>query len=215
MKVDSVKSPAFCALPVSEAAVKGFKSKYRLYEAGVKDKPFLENLCEKVNLRNLMPNLNDIEFHAWNTIFRHSVVIPDDMYKVFVETCDNVPCGVLNYIKTRKLFHINYLVTFPDRFMHRVPCAGQVLFNELLRRFLKSDVDKIELTAIRKSPFNAVDWYRKLGFFPVCGDTMSDYMRLWRDNAVKTFNSQNEFISVNPIKSAKEIDLNKIVRYCE
>ena len=211
MKVDSVKSPSFQALPVSEIKIKGIDSKYKLFECSPKDSEFLGDLVTKVKLAKLMPDMSAWDIFAWNNTFKHSVIFNYDEAKILLEACDGVPCGILNYRFTDGPLHLMYAVTMPDRVNHRVPAAGQILFNEVFSRFLKSDVPNIELTAMRRTPFNPEEKYRKFGFFPVCDDAYSVYMRAWREEIAKTFEKQKEFIQVKYIENPEEVDLGKVL----
>lgn len=213
MKINSISSQSFGALPVSQIRVKGIDSLYKLYDAtSLKDNEFLNELYMKINLSELMPDLSEKQLHTWDTMFRHSSVITDDDCKILLETCNDVPCGILNYNRPRGIFHVNYAVTLPDRFNQRVPCAGQVMFNELFRRFAKSDANKIELIAMSRGPFNPVTKYLDMGFNIISGDFLSEFMRAYRTDIAKTLAKQNEFIDVKYIKDAEDVELGKIIK---
>lgn len=212
MKVENVNSPSFRALPVSNIKLKGINSNYKLFECTPDDAKFLESLAFDVDLKKLMPSIPPWKLDLWGILLRHSIIFSEEgANKILIEACDNVPCGILNYFPSDECYRLNYLVAVPDRVGHRVPLAGRVMCNELFRRFLKSDASKIELTAMNNTPFDPKSKYRQMGFFTVSDDGYSAFMRGWRDNILKAFEEQNEYISVKHIKNPQEVDLGKIL----
>jgi hypothetical protein len=208
MKVENVNSPSFRALPVSNIKLKGLNSNYKLFECTKEDSKFLEDLAFNMNLKKFMPNLPSWQLELWGAILRHSIIL-EDTNKILVAACDNVPCGIINYFPSDEYYRLNYLVALPVKTGYRAPLSGQVMCNELFRRFLKSDAPKIELTALHNTPFDPISKYRKMGFFPVCEDGYSSFMRGWRDEITKTFEEQNYYISAEHIENPQDVDLGK------
>lgn len=212
MKVSSVQSPNFQGIPVTEASIAGLKSKYKLYEVTSSDAQFLTDLYNSVNLKELMPNMSEHHYYLWDGFLKYALEFPiDNMKKILIETCDNIPCGVMKYLDGAKMFHVDYVVTFPDKPEHRVPYAGQVLFNELFRRFMNSDAQKIELSASRNAPFSPVSKYLKLGFSMLGGDEFSELMRINRERVAQSIDRQKKFLSALELNYPKDVNLSKII----
>lgn len=212
MKVNTVQSPSFQGIPISEYSVVGSKAKYKLYDITQKDCEFLSDLSKKINLEKLMPNMKEGDYFLWNGILHNALESSDLRYKkIFIETINNVPCGVMNYFDSSRMFHVNYVATFPDKSEHRVPCAGQILFNELFRRFINSDAQKIELTASRNAPFSPISTYLKLGFKMFGGNEYSEIMRIREENILETLEKQRKFLTYEPLNYPKDVDLGKII----
>jgi len=212
MKISSVQQTSFCGIPISDISIIGSKAKYKLYNVSDRDAKFLSDMYDSVKLEKLMPNLSDLEYYLWDSILQSAIDVSKlPLKRAFIETYNNIPCGVMCYSTQGKNMHVNFVVTFPDKVSHRVPCAGQILFNELFRRFIISDSQKIELNASRYSPFDPVSKYLKLGFSMLGGDNYSEVMRIRKENVLNTLEKQKQFINVTPLYPTKEVDLSKII----
>ena len=210
MKISAVDKSSFEGIPFSNIKVKGSPSEYKLYNINHHDTNFLKQMYENINLRYLMPKMNDEDYTIWDEMLKSAIKSSNNSSKkVFIETCDNIPCGILNYSDLGKLLHLNYIVTYPIKQSKRVMCGGQILMNELLKRFIKSDAQKLELQALRESPFSPISMYRKLGFGSVGGDNYSEFMRINKERAVLALAKQDEFIMSTPIINPVEEDLLK------
>ena len=215
MKVSHIDNTKFCGIPISTVKVKNNNSVYKLYDIKTEaDLDFLKKMPNILDFRKLMPGLREIDYIIWERLFGSAVEsAKNTTNSVYIETCDNVPCGLMNYFHRNNIYHINYVVTFPDKPGHRVPCGGQILFNELYKRFLSSNANKVELQALKDSPFDPISKYLKMGFKMLGGDNYSEAMRINRVNAVETFRKQNEYIFSEPLKNQKDVDLEKTLNF--
>ena len=213
MKVSFRDNINFEGIPISDIKVLGNKSKYKLYDIDHHDTLFLNKMYESVNLEKLMPKMHESDIFIWNSLLKSAIDCSKNSYrKTFLETCDNVPCGILNYTEFDTFYHLNYVVTFPTKPENRVPYAGQILFNELFQRFLpEKDVTKIEMQALRNSPFNPISKYLKLGFWQCGGDNYSEGMKINKAKALNTLNKQSEYLTSTPLANQTNTDLCKVI----
>ena len=210
MKITSVDKNSFTGIPFSQIRIKGNTSDYKLYNINRTDFGFLKSMYDAVDLKKLMPGLTKRDYTIWDELLKSAIDSGKSSGKrVFLETCDNVPCGILNYSEIGNLLHLNYVVTYPTTPGKRVPCAGQILFNELLKRFIYGSTQKIEMQALRESPFSPISMYMKLGFKSTGGDNYSESMRINKERAMAALEKQREFITTNPIKLPANEDLSQ------
>lgn len=215
MKVSNIDNTKFCGIPISTVKVKNVNSSYKLYDIETEaDLNFLQKISNILDLSKLMPGLREIDYIIWERLFGSAVESAKNPWNsVYLEACDNVPCGIMNYFHRNNVYHINYVVTFPDKPGHRVPCGGQILFNELFKRFIKSDAGKIKLQALKESPFDPIMKYLKMGFKMLGGDNYSEAMHLNRVNALETYRKQSEYIFSEPLINQKDIDLENTLNF--
>jgi len=212
MKVETVRQINFTGIPVSRVSVKGISNKYGIYDITPADSAFLKDMYNNTDLSKLMPKMNKRYLEVWNQLLEFAVKTANySGKKAFIGTCNNKPCGILNYSDLGSKFNLNYVVTFPDKVEHRVPYAGQILFNELFGRFIKSNAQKIDLEALIDSPFNPVMKYKKLGFGSVGGDGFYEWMRIYKSRAQDILAKQSMYISSERIINPKDVDLSKVL----
>ena len=205
-KIDN--NNTFKAIPIANIKVKGLESKYKLYEMTHKDRPFLEDFYDSIDLQTLMPGLKDEDYKTWDGIIQSAIELSArGGRKTLLEMCDEKPCGLLNYSNLGNHFHLNYIATIPLEPNKKVPFAGQILMNEFFRRLLDSCVDKIELKALRNSPFSPISKYLKLGLKPTGGNDYTETMKMYRDGIVEACNKQDEFLCYEPILNQKNVNL--------
>ena len=210
MKIAPVTKQHFGAIPLSEIKINNSDSNYKLYEITPNDEKFLDNLSDNLDLGKLMPKMSYEEIFVWKDLI-NSAIRKSKNYstKTILETYNDVPCGILNY-SDNKHFKVNYVATFPDKKNHRVPYAGQILFNELFKRFIDGMHTRIELEALRIGPFSPISTYLKLGFGMCGGNSLLEKMVASREKVLTTLAKQDQFIISNVIKNKEEVDLGKI-----
>jgi len=209
VKIHSVCNNNFKGVPIADIKVKGFDACYKLYDVNALDYDFLNKMYSSVNVKKLMPNMTQEDHVMWDMVIRHAIKLSKyaENHSI-LEAIDNKPCGIMSYKNLNGKYHVSYVATFPTEENKRVPFAGQILFNELLNRFVKSDFKRIELSAIKDAPFNPISKYLKLGFRALGGDEFSEFMRLTKARALKTLNKQSKFFVSDRIKKNKFVDLN-------
>ena len=208
MKINPVNNVNHKGIPIADIKVKGIDSCYKLYKVNYADKEFLEKMYLSIDLKKLMPKMSQRDYVLWDEIIKNAISLSKSKdTKTIFETSDNKPCGIMNYKEICNRYHVSYVATFPTEEKKRIPCAGQILFNELFKRFTQSDKDRIELSAIREAPFDPISVYLKLGFRMSGGDDYCEYMGINKNNAAGILLKQNDFITYNPIKNAQKIDL--------
>jgi len=206
MNVKSINNTNFKAIPIAKIKIKGIDKQYKLLEITQNDNAFLNNFYKNLDLKTLMPNLKEYEYVAWDGVIQNAVeVATRNGRKTILETFDDKPCGLLNYKEYPLKFHLNYVATVPVEPKQKVPCAGQILFNEFFRRLLDSCVDKAELNALKYSAFSPISKYLKLGFKFIGGDERVESMRISREHIVSELEQQDKFIQYSSVADSKEV----------
>ena len=197
-------------IPIADFKVRGVDASYKLYSINHKDKSFLARMYKSIDLKKLMPNLKDHDYIMWDAVIDTAIKRTNSADNIsLLETCNDVPCGILNYKDINNRYNLNYVATFPVKAGEKVPFAGQIIFNEFFNRFLNSDKKNIELYAIKKSYFDPVSKYLGLGFRMMGGDNNYEKMVINKERAKQTLLKQKEFIGYTPIKTSENIDLNE------
>lgn len=210
MRVNPISNISTKGVPIADVKVKGINNSYKLFSVNFKDREFLDKMYEAVELDKLMPNLYEYDYIVWDEILHTAIKKSKGAYsKSFLGVCNNKPYGILHYNDFGKEYQLSYVATFPTEPQKRVPCGGQILFNELLKRFVQSDKKGIELCAVKDSPFNPVGTYHQLGFRTTDEDNYNEFMSLSRNRAVQTLLEQNEYIISTPFKDKTTVDLEK------
>ena len=213
MRINNINSTQFKAIPISKIKVNGIEKPYKLYEITKKDNDFLEGLYDSINLKELMPGLNENDYCVWDGIIESAIQVTNKGgRKTLLETCDDKPCGLINYSKFCDKFHVNYIATFPTEPSKKVPFAGQILFNEVFKRLLDSCIDVIELKALRSSPFSPITKYSKLGFKPLGGTDYYERMKIYRSEIESAINMQEKFFTAEQEFSKRNIILDKFCK---
>lgn len=208
MHIQKIDNNTFSAIPVANVKVKGLQNKYKLYDITHKDREFLEDFYDSIDLKKLMPGLKEGEYLTWDGIIQSAIELSArGGRKTILEVCDNKPCGLLNYSQRGDHFHLNYIATIPIEPTKKVPFAGQVLFNEFFRRVLDSCVDKIELKAVKNAPFSPKSKYLKLGFVSTGGNDFAETMKIYRNGIVAACEKQDEFICYEPELRQQNVNL--------
>ncbi|MBR1776219.1 hypothetical protein IJ750_04010 [bacterium] len=213
MKVQNISNQNFKAIPLAQVKIKGISEPYKLFGVTVHDSSFLQKLVSSINLKNLMPNLTKEEYEAWEHFFKRAAERGSSQEgKTIIESYNDKFCGILNYTELPNGFYVNHVVTVPDKESHRVPCAGQILFNELFYRLIGSkNAKKIELQAYKQSPFSPISKYLKLGFYPSGGSGCVELMRIFINSIKETLEKQKEFILRISIADKSEETLDYIL----
>ena len=202
MKVDNIN---FRGVNISRVANKDIK----LYKVGPNDATFLNNLENNFNVQKLLPNLSKEGQHIYNIIISRGTreaTAPDT--NSILLTYKNIPCGLIVNESGVQKHEVDYLCTWPIvPNGEKAPFGGQTLFQELFRHFLKSDVNVMELNAVKYG--KAVDFYKKLGFKTINEDSNYATMQITRDKISETFKNLAQKIPLIQTNSNKNVDLNK------
>ena len=208
MRVSPVSNVSTKGIQIADIKIKGIDNSYKLYSVNFKDRNFLNKMYKAVNLRKLMPGLYEYDYIIWDEILHTAIQKSKAAYaNSILGVCNNKPCGILNYTDSYKMYNLNYVATFPTESKKRVPCAGQILLNELLNRFIQSDKKRIELCAVKDSPFSPVTTYSQLGFSMDGGDNYNEFMSITRERANQTLLKQDEYIISVPVKNKEIVNL--------
>ncbi len=160
MQINSNNSyqPNFGALHIANAG------RIKLYQiADNADKKFLKTLQERIDTKELMPNLGKDEYKRWNEMIEYATYnaqFPENT--TYLAVCDNKPCGILTW-RSDKNAILDCICTWPVEYGKKVKLAGQTLFYQLFKDFLELKCKKLELEAITNGPFNTIEKYEKLG----------------------------------------------------
>ena len=202
MKIDNIN---FRGINISRVANKDIK----LYKVGPNDAMFLNNLENNFNVQKLMPNLSKEGQRVYNIIISRGTreaAAPE--FDSILLTYKNTPCGLIVNESGVQKHEVDYLCTWPIAPNgEKAPFGGQTLFQELFRHFLKSDVDVMELNAVKYG--KAVNFYKQLGFKTLSEDSYYATIQITRDKISETFKKLAQKILLIQTNSNKDVDLNK------
>lgn len=183
-----------------------------LFEITIKDKAFLEKLKNTVKMEKLFPSkqIQEYKYDRWQEMLSGAV---DAAYnrnrKCILAAKDNKPCGIMTFEQGEKRFHLDCVCTWPVEAGHKVPLAGQTLFQQMFGFFLESKANLLDLTAILNGPFDTVCKYMRLGFKQTGGENNLVAMRITRSGAEDTMKKLDNVIFTTKSKNSTEVDLAK------
>lgn len=208
------KPPSFKAREIAQTRtiIKNIETKITLYELNRKDKAFLTQLPEKIDMQKLMPNLTHNGYARWKEMLQVAVdkaILTDR--KSCLAVVENKPCGIITYKPGKKTFDLDCICTWPVEFGKKVKAGGKTLFNQLFNTVMEQKSERIKLEAITDGPFETVENYKKLGFIVTGGEGHKVFMETNSNNIRKTLKKLNDFIEYKPIlNSENENLLNKL-----
>ena len=187
MKIQSTSQINSKAIPIANIRVKNSNNNYKLYKLTQNDTAFLDKLAASINVESLYPGLKEHQYKIWDSIIRgcfDSISNRDSV--TILETCNGIPCGMLNYLKiNEKKDRIAYVSTWPIRAGEKVPFAGKILFQEFFRNFLNNNKSIAELVAVKNGPFASITKFMSIGFKLLGGDNYNELMRA-EDKKIKS-----------------------------
>lgn len=204
------KPPSFKAREIAQTRtiIKNIETKITLYELNHKDKTFLTQLPEKVDLQKLMPNLTPQGYSRWKEMLQVAVdkaLLTDR--KSCLAVVDNKPCGIITYKPGKRTFDLDCICTWPVEFGKKVKAGGKTLFNQLFNTVMEQKSEKIKLEAITNGPFETVENYKKLGFFITGGEGHKVFMETNSNKIQKTLKKLNDFIEYKPVLNSENENL--------
>lgn len=151
--------PEFGALHIANAG------KLKLYKmTDTADYKYLKTLPEKIDMGELMPNLDKESYNRWHEMLEYAVDNAQyECNETYLLACDNKPCGILTW-RPEKNSKLDCICTWPVEFGKKVKLAGQTLFYQMYKDFLELKGKKIELEAITNGPYDTITKYEHLGF---------------------------------------------------
>ncbi len=212
MLTSSTNVVSLKGIPLTSFKVKGSSSFYEVYKVTKKDKNFLQDMYNSIDLTKLMPNMHQWDYINWDGILKEAIgkSMQDDRI-TYLETYNDKPCGIMNFSTMQEGFYLNFISTFPTERKKRVPCGGQILFNKLFKDFIKTGSLFIGLCALKFAPFNPISIYSKLGFKPTTEDDCMVDMEISKKSVEEALSKQSEFLSATEITDGKDIDLGNVI----
>lgn len=187
-------------------------NKIALFKLTETDRPFLKTLRNKINLRELIPNIKNDEFEIYDHIIKKSLenALAKNNESLLL-TCNNIPCGIIvnKFCKTKQI--VEYICTWPFKKNQKLPFGAQTLFSETFNRFCNTNLNFIELYATRFG--TAISKYNSLGFKSLGGDNYTELMRISREKIYETQKYLEEKINLRPATSSEDVDLTKILKF--
>lgn len=151
--------PNFTALHIANAG--DFKL---IKVTDIADKRFLKELSDKINIKELMPNLTNDEANRWNEMLEYAVArAQKNENNTFIETINDKICGIITY-SLGKNSKLDCICTWPVEIGKKVKLAGKTLFYQMFKDFQAQGGKKLELEAITNGPVDTVKKYEELGF---------------------------------------------------
>ena len=172
------------------------------------DLKFIKQLPEKINLKNLMPNLNKFEYDRWKEMLQYAVDNAQ-FYEnsTYLGVKNNKPCGIITFLKD-KITELDCICTWPVEHGKKVKLAGQTLFYQMFLDFLEINGKKIKLEAITNGPFDTVKKYKKLGFKELETLPTKIKMEITNPKVKSSLKEMSENLSYENIEP-EQIDLSK------
>lgn len=150
--------PNFTALHIANAgALKLIKI------TDIADKKYLKELPDKINIKELMPNLTNDEANRWNEMLEYAVARAQKNNNTYIETINDKICGIITY-SLGKNSKLDCICTWPVEIGKKVKLAGKTLFYQMFKDFQAQGGKKLELEAITNGPVDTVKKYEELGF---------------------------------------------------
>lgn len=212
---NNLNTPSFKARQIAQTRniLKNIETKITLYELNHKDKTFLTQLPEKIDLQKLMPNLTPQGYSRWKEMLQVGVdkaILTDR--KSCLAVVENKPCGIITYKSGKKTFDLDCICTWPIEFGNKVNAGGKTLFNQMFKTFIEQKADKIKLEAITNGPFDTVEKYKDLGFIVTGGEGHKIFMETNSQKLQKTLKKLEKFIDYTPILNAENENLLNTLR---
>lgn len=163
-------NPNFSALKVATTrnTVGKVVTNIDIYKLGKEDRVFLNNLKNKVSIKDLYPKLDTLAQDRWQHLFEYCINNILDSFQQFnvayLAVKDNNPCGLLTYTDDGREFYIDGICSIPTRKNVKENFVGKTLFLQAFKDFEKTKAKKITLSAVNDGPFDVVNKYKQLGF---------------------------------------------------
>ena len=197
----------------TKSCLKNLETQIKIYELNAKDdKTFLKKLPQKINMKNLMPDLLLQEYYRWQEMLEYAVdkSMGNDR-KTLLAVTDNKPCGLAVYLPGKNKYHLDCICTWPVEYGKKVKLAGSTLFQQLFKDFAASKANKIKLEAIINGPYDTVSKYKKLGFKEYGGEANKIFMDISAQKVKESLSNLKQLISCTEIQNKSKINLNEIL----
>lgn len=200
----------FNGIKLSQADVLGHRlDVYKLTES---DNLFTSMLAEKINLKQLTPNISKDEFEIYDYILKNS--LNKSKYEnnnSMLLACDNQPCGIIVNGRNNSRQLVEGVCTWPYEKNVKAPFGAQTLFTQVYKDFLETELKFIELHAIRIG--SAISKYLHLGFASYGGDNYTEVMRISRSRVNEYYQKLKEKINLFPSSDNTNHDLFKELKH--
>lgn len=196
--------PTFKGINIAKVA----EQNIRIYDVTARDAEFLEHVYQRVNIKKLMPNISSDGAMVYDSIMRQGLRAAqiNSSHAMLLSYNDTV-CGFIVDSPSHARQNVDYICTWPIEKNKKAPFGAQTLFQQLFKKFLKTDKVILELDAVRYG--KAISLYQGLGFRPMGGDAYYENMRTTKDNIKKTLEKLKQKIQLVQISNANDIDLEK------
>ena len=150
---------------ITQNVVKCKKTKINIFKLDSNDNALLENLKEKIDFQTLYTKLNEQQKTKIQQIFEYCIYTSKfKEIETFIAICGNKICGILSTNKLGTLRDINGICSIPVGQDKKVNLVGQTLFYQIFNMAKREKLEKVAIEAVKDSPSNVVDRYKKLGF---------------------------------------------------
>ena len=215
MKIQQLNTTNFTGIKVASANVyaKKISEQYNLYKVGDSDKEFLCKLYESINLPRLYEGLSDYDYEMWDW------VIHEGMFKslggkysdtFLLADKNKKPCGIMKlegFNEKNKI--LSYISTWPVVKNTKKLLAGKTLILSMFKKLINTEDITITLDAIKYSPFDPTQTYKKMGFNVIGGDNNVNFMKIQKRGIQKAIEEYSDKINIQELKETKEINLFK------
>ena len=177
--------------------------KIDIYRLTPKDSKFLEKLLNKINYKELYPNLTEAEQKVWQDIFRYCIFKATEKRNTsFIAMSDNKPCGIICYAKD-KIMNLLGICSIPTDIEKRTPFVGKALFYQAFNDAIESNSTSLQIEAVNDSPIDVVKKYTDLGFKTISSEGRYTQMNINIQKvkeAIKELKTLIKFKKCNPVE---------------
>lgn len=176
-----------------------------IYKLTPKDNNFLDKLLNKINYKELFPNLTEYEQKVWQDIFRYCVFNAQNKHtSSYIAITENKPCGIICYAKD-KITDLIGICAIPTQKCKKTPLIGKTLFYQLFQDTIKNKSKGIQLEAVNDSPINVIQKYMDLGFKKTSSEGRYTKMEINQHRIKDSIAKLNKLINFS---ETKHIDTN-------
>lgn len=128
------------------------------------DFKFLKDFCDRVDFKELMPNLSKAETDRWHEMLEYAIICAKDPQNTtYIEILNDKLCGIITCFQNQTTI-VDCICTIPINIGEKVKLAGKTLFYQIFKDFAEYGGKRMKLNAIINGPYNTINKYKDLGF---------------------------------------------------
>lgn len=190
---------------------KNLTTKIDLYRLDSKDEKLLDKLQKSVDIKSLMPDLNEYFQKRWQKVFNYTISrARDKENETYLAVSDAKPCGIITFWKHNNEMCIDAISDIP-RDESRVNFTGSTLFLQVFKLAEDLKVRILRLFAVTDGPFDVISKYKEKGFKDVGMKDGYVEMTCNKYNIKKQIDILSKSISYKPVRNADDLNLDELI----